>query len=136
MESNSNETHVRDSGSPLIGLDPEYGDSTAFMINLGVQGYVGLLRFNAGARRSSHWHRSDSHYLYVVDGKCDYYWRAVGDDGKPHHVEVNPGQMVFTPPRVEHWTSFSRESVLISVSQLRREHGTHEADLVRVGWFE
>ena len=123
-------------GSPLIPLDPDYGDSTAFMRNLGVQGYVGTLRFKAGAKRSSHWHRSDSHYLYVVDGHMDYYWRALGDDGKPHHIEVHAGQMVFTPPRVEHWTSFMVETQLISVSQLRREHGTHEADLVRVGWFE
>ena len=123
MESNSNETHGRDHGSPLVGLDADYGDSTSFFKNLGVQGYVGLIRFSAGARRSSHWHRTDSHYLYVIDGK-------------PHHVEVNAGQMVFTPPRVEHWTKFPRETVLISVSQLRREHGTHEADLVRVGWFE
>jgi oxalate decarboxylase/phosphoglucose isomerase-like protein (cupin superfamily) len=129
------DTPIADHGSPLIDLDPDYGDSTAFMRNLGVLGYVGLLRFNAGASRSSHWHRTDHHYLYVIDGKMNYYWRAVGDDGKPHHVEVEAGQMVFTPPRVEHWTHFPRESTLISVSKLRREHGTHEADLVRIAWF-
>ncbi len=58
------------------------------------------------------------------------------DDGRPHHVEVEAGQMVFTPPRVEHWTVFPRETTLISVSKLRREHSTHESDLVRIAWFE
>jgi quercetin dioxygenase-like cupin family protein len=136
METYGAESHGLGHGSPLILLDPDYGDSTGFMKNLGVQGYVGVLKFSKGARRSSHWHRSDSHYLYVEYGRMDYYWRPVGDDGKPFHLEVNAGQMVFTPPRVEHWTSFPRDSVLISVSQLRREHGTHEADLVRVPWHE
>lgn len=127
---------VRDHGSPLVALDADYGDATAYMQNLGVLGYVGLLRFSAGARRSSHWHRSDRHHLFVVDGKMDYFWRAVGDDGKPHHVEVNAGQMVFTPPRVEHWVHCVRETTMISVSKLRREHSVHEADLVRVPWYE
>jgi quercetin dioxygenase-like cupin family protein len=131
------EAHLtNDYGSPRVDLVEPYGDAMAWMQNLGVQGYVGLIRFSAGARRSSHWHRSDHHYLYVIDGKMDYYWRPVGDDGKPWHVEVNAGQMIFTPPRVEHWTAFPRETVLISVSKLRREHPIHESDLVRVGWFE
>jgi uncharacterized RmlC-like cupin family protein len=96
---------------------------------------VGVLHCNAGSRRSSHWHKTDSHYLYVLTGKMDYYWREVGDGGKPFHVEVNANQMVFTGPRVEHWTVFPRETVLISVSDILRSHEGHEADLVRVGWF-
>jgi mannose-6-phosphate isomerase-like protein (cupin superfamily) len=64
-----------------------------------------------------------------------YYWRAVGGTGKPQHVEVGPNQMVFTGPRVEHWTVFPRETVLVSVSSLLRTHEQHEADLVRVPWY-
>lgn len=136
MEQHSIETHGSDSGSPLVQVGEQFGDARGIIQNLNVQGYVGLLHCNPNTRRSSHWHRTDSHYLYVLTGKLDYYWRHVGDDGRPHHVEVNAGQMVFTGPRVEHWTKFPRETVLVSVSTHLRTHEAHEADLVRVAWYE
>jgi uncharacterized RmlC-like cupin family protein len=123
------------SGSPLVEVGEQHGNGAGLIQNLDVKGYVGVLHCNAGSRRSSHWHKTDSHYLYVLTGKMDYYWREVGDGGKPFHVEVNANQMVFTGPRVEHWTVFPRETVLISVSDILRSHEGHEADLVRVGWF-
>jgi uncharacterized RmlC-like cupin family protein len=131
------EAHLtNDYGSPRVDLVEPYGDAMAWMQNLGVQGYCSLLRFKAGARRSSHWHRTDSHWLYVLDGKFDYWWKHLGDDGKPHHIEVEAGQMVHTGPRISHWTYFPRETTLISVSTLHRQHGTHEGDVVRVPWHE
>jgi uncharacterized RmlC-like cupin family protein len=135
MEEHSREAHGGDSGA-LVKVGEEYGNAAGLIQNLDVQGWVGIVHCNANSRRSSHWHRTDQHYLYVLTGKMDYYWRPVGDDGKPYHVEVNAGQMVFTPPRVEHWTTFPRETVLISVSRLMRNHLRHEADLVRVDWYE
>jgi uncharacterized RmlC-like cupin family protein len=101
-----------------------------------VQGHVGVLHCAQGSRRSSHWHRTDSHYLYVVSGAMDYYWRPVGSDEAPHHVTVHTGEMVFTPPRVEHWTEFPCFTTLISVSAHLRTHEAHEADVVRVEWFK
>jgi uncharacterized RmlC-like cupin family protein len=135
MEENSINHHDHGSGSPLVALGEEFGNAAGVIQNLNVQGYVSVLHCNAGSKRSSHWHRTDSHYLYLLTGKMDYYWRHVGDDGKPYHVEANANQMVFTGPRVEHWTEFPRDTVLISVSTLLRSHEEHEKDLVRVGWF-
>ena len=135
MEQNSMEHSETSHDAPRVLLGEPYGDARGIIQNLDVQGWVGILHCNAGSKRSSHWHRTDSHYLYVLTGKMDYYWRPVGDDGKPFHLEVNAGQMVLTPPRVEHWTEFPRETVLVSVSMLHRTHEQHEADLVRVGWF-
>lgn len=50
--------------------------------------------------------------------------------------EFGPGEQVYTAPLVEHFTEFPVDTVLVSVSKLRREHATHEADLVRVPWHE
>lgn len=135
MEEHSTEANGSDSGA-LVKVGEQFGNAAGIIQNLDVQGWVGIVHCNAGSRRSSHWHRTDQHYLYVLTGKMDYYWRPVGDDGKPYHVEVNAGQMVFTAPRVEHWTTFPRDTVLISVSRLKRDHLRHEADLMRVEWFE
>lgn len=96
---------------------------------------VSLIHCLAGSRRSSHWHRTDSHYLYVVRGEMRYAERAYGS-GTLVKFTVKPGQMVHTGPRVEHWTFFPVETLLISISKLGRSHEAHEADVVRVPWID
>lgn len=61
-----------------------------------------------------------------------YQCRPVGAAEWPDPVTVTPGECVFTPPMVEHRTSFPVDTVLVSASKLGREHETHEADLVRI----
>lgn len=96
---------------------------------------VSLIHCLAGSRRSSHWHKRDSHYLYVVSGEMRYAERKNGTDTLVKFT-VKPGQMVWTGPRVEHWTFFPKETLLISISKLGRSHEAHEADVVRVDWIE
>ena len=106
------------------------------IVNLNVEGNVGVIHCEPNSRRSSHWHRTDWHHLYIVDG-CMVYWaRPVGSTEPPERREYHSGQMVFTGPNVEHWTEFPVRTTMVSVSQLHRTHEQHEADLVRVGWFE
>lgn len=98
-------------------------------------GGVARIRSVAGSRRSSHYHKTDWHYLYIESGKMRYRERPVGSETVMEFT-VGPGQMVYTPPMVEHWTDFTEETVMISISRLSREHDAHEADLVRVDWLE
>ena len=96
---------------------------------------VAIIDCVAGARRSSHWHKKDSHYLYVVHGEMLYTERRIGS-GTVVRFMVKPGEMVYTGPRIEHWTEFPVETRLLSVSKLSRSHEEHEADVVRVPWIE
>ncbi len=96
---------------------------------------VAIIDSKAGSRRSSHYHKTDAHYLYVLSGSMLYTERRVGS-GTIVKFTVAPGEMVFTGPRVEHWTEFPEDTRLISVSRLSRQHAEHEADLVRVPWVE
>lgn len=93
--------------------------------------------------RSNHYHKTDSHLIYVLEGSCWYYWRGVNDQSpgitgiKDKHYF--PGQVFFTPPLVEHVTFFPRPTTLFVVSRYSRDHDSHEADLVRVklaDWVE
>jgi quercetin dioxygenase-like cupin family protein len=106
------------------------------IVNLNVEGSVGVIHCEPNSRRSSHWHRTDWHHLYIVDG-CMVYWsRPVGSKEPPERREYRAGEMVFTGPNVEHWTEFPVRTTMVSVSQLHRTHEAHEADLVRVPWHE
>jgi quercetin dioxygenase-like cupin family protein len=95
-------------------------------------GGVAIIHSKAGSIRSQHYHRTDSHYLYVLSGRMLYFERPVGSKELPEPVEVRAGQMVFTPPLVEHATSFDEDTVLVSMSKNARTTEKHEADLVRV----
>ncbi len=105
------------------------------IVNLNVEGHVQVIHCEKNARRSSHWHKTDSHYLYVVSGCMRYWARPVGSTDPPKEQAFFPGGMVFTGPNEEHWTEFPVETVLVSVSARHRGHEAHESDLVRVKWW-
>ncbi len=99
-------------------------------------GGVSIIVCLPGTRRSSHWHKTDWHYLFVRKGEMKYWERPAGSSKKPTYTYVGEGEMIFTPPNVEHFTEFPIGAELISMHSLSRTHEAHEADLVRVEWFE
>ena len=100
----------------------------------GVKGSVSVLECLPGSTRSSHYHRSDSHDLFVVSGVMIYRERPVGSKDEGEAITVEAGQMISTGPMVEHLTFFPVRTILVSMSDKSRTHEEHEKDLVRVQW--
>lgn len=95
-------------------------------------GGVAIIRSKAGSIRSNHYHKTDAHWLFVLSGCMHYFEREIGEQSIPEPVIVRAGEMVYTPPLVEHATLFPEDTVLVSMSKHARTHEAHEADLVRV----
>lgn len=70
--------------------------------------------------------------MYVVQGEMRYFHRPVGDSAKPAWVYVKSGQMVFTPPMIEHAVEFTEDSVFLNITALARDQVSYEEDVVRV----
>lgn len=85
-----------------------------------------------GAIRANHYHRADWHYAYLISGEMVYYHRVVGDTEPPKEVNVKPGDMIYTPPMVEHAMKFLTDSTFIAFGGRPRDQESYEADLVRV----
>lgn len=85
-----------------------------------------------GTVRSDHYHLTDWHYLYVVQGRMVYWHRRHGDTSAPRSVIVEAGQMVFSPPMVEHRTDFLEDTVCLTLSRNVRDQASYEADVVRL----
>ena len=105
------------------------------IINLrhgGVSGTVSVLECPAGSVRANHWHREDRHWLYIVTGGVDYYERPIGATELPEPQLFEAGDMIYTPPMVEHALKFTRDTILVSMSDRSRTHEEHEADVVRL----
>ena len=61
-----------------------------------------LIHSKAGTVRANHFHKTDYHYMYVLSGAFDYYYRPTGSEAEPQCLRVQAGQMVYTPPMVDH----------------------------------
>ncbi len=61
-----------------------------------------LISSKQGTVRANHYHKTDWHYCYVLEGRIEYYHRPTGSDAPPEKVAVEAGQMFFTPSMVDH----------------------------------
>ena len=59
------------------------------------------------------------------------YFNSVADD-PPQIIHVRKGEMVFTPPMVDHGMKFPVDTVFLTLSRNPRDQESYEADVVRV----
>ena len=100
----------------------------------GVTGSVSVLYCKPGSVRARHFHREDSHTLYVVSGEVEYFERPLGSTECPEPQHFYEREMFHTPPLVEHAMRFPEGAILVSMSSRSRTHEEHEADVVRVAF--
>ncbi len=125
-------------GCPLVLFpSPPFENRAGKIQNLVEGSFSGcaVITSNQGTTRSNHWHRTDSHYLYVLEGEL-LYWSEPWIEGSPLPEPGKPwlvqrGEMFFTGPGELHAIGFLERTVMVSCSSLPRDNESHEADLVR-----
>lgn len=93
---------------------------------------LSLITSKKGSVRSNHYHQTDWHYMYVLSGSFDYYFRPTGTEDKPEKITVKAGEMVFTPPMEDHATVFLEDCQLLAMSRNPRDQEAYESDVKRV----
>ncbi|MDZ4390688.1 MAG: cupin domain-containing protein [Gemmatimonadales bacterium] len=92
---------------------------------------VSIITCTPGAIRSNHYHLTDFHFMYVLEGEIDYFYKE-RDTGEVKYVKVREGDNIFTPDNEIHATYFPVQTRLIVTSKLPRDQETYERDTVRV----
>ena len=95
-----------------------------------------LISSKQGTVRANHYHKTDWHYCYVLEGRIEYYHRPTGSNAPPEKVMVKTGQMFFTPPMVDHSMLFPEDTVFITWGRNSRLQEVYEADVVRIDPIE
>jgi oxalate decarboxylase/phosphoglucose isomerase-like protein (cupin superfamily) len=95
---------------------------------------VSLITCNASAIRSNHYHLNDFHFMYVLDGEIDYFYKEKAS-GRIKYIKVRPGDNIFTPNNEIHATHFPVRTRLIVSSKLPRDQESYERDTVRVSFL-
>jgi len=96
---------------------------------------VSIITCNAGAIRSNHYHKHDFHFMYVLEGQIDYFFKALDSD-EVHYLKVKQGDNIFTPAEEIHATYFPVPTRLIVSSKLPRDQQSYENDTVRVKFVD
>lgn len=120
--------------SGKVVLAPAHADERGGiqpLVNLPVKN-VSLIFSKKGSVRSNHYHLTDWHYIYVLKGAFDYYWRPTGSAAIPEVSRVRQGEMIFTPPMEDHATVFLDDTEMVVVSRNPRDQESYEADVRRV----
>jgi hypothetical protein len=121
---------------PLVPLDAPFVNKNGGIQNLLLSGFtsVAIIESKMGALRANHYHKTDWHYTYIIEGTVWYYWRGAPDT--PTKKEQNSaifhkGEVFFTPPRMIHAMFFPCGGRILTLAKNARDHESHEADLVR-----
>lgn len=119
---------------PLVPLEPAHADARGAiqsLVNFPMKN-ASLITSKKGSVRSNHYHLTDWHYMYVLSGSFDYYYRETGSKEPAQVVRAGAGDMVFTRPMEDHATVFLEDTQLIVLSRKPRDQASYEADVRRV----
>ena len=119
---------------PLVDLQSPFVDqrgSIQPLVDLMMKSAV-MIESKAGSLRANHYHKTDWHYCYVISGKIEYFHRKLNSSKQTELIIVEQGNMVFTPPLVEHCMKFPEDTLFLTLSRNPRDQETYEADVVRV----
>ena len=119
---------------PKVALEEPFVDARGKiqpLVDLMMESAV-LIESKKGSLRANHYHKTDWHYCYVVSGCIEYYHRPTGSTEEPERLLVKAGEMVFTPPMVDHGMTFPEDTTFLTLSRNPRDQASYEADVVRV----
>ncbi len=91
-----------------------------------------LITSRKGSVRANHYHKTDWHYCYVIEGEIEYYERPVGSSDPPTRTVVRTGELFFTGPMVEHTMLFTEDTTFLTLGGNSRLQASYEADVVRI----
>lgn len=118
----------------IVKLDDSFQDSRGGiqpLVNFPMESCV-MINSKKGTIRANHYHKTDWHYCYILDGSIDYYHRPVNISNNPEKVIIKKGQLFFTPPMVEHAMVFHEDTTFLTLGRNSREQEVYEMDVVRI----
>ena len=116
-----------------ITRDEDNRGSIVSIVDNSIQN-VSIIECNAGMIRSNHYHKIDYHYMYVLEGEIDYFFKDLKNE-KVCYYKVNKDDIIFTPKQEIHATFFPVKTRLIVSSKMPRDQETYENDTVRVDFI-
>lgn len=85
--------------------------------------------------RANHYHKKDWHFIYVMQGQFEYYYRNTNSNEKVKKKNIKKGELLFTGNMVDHAMYYTEETIILVVSKNPRDQKTYEEDTVRINFM-
>jgi len=85
--------------------------------------------------RANHYHKKDWHYIYVLKGSFEYYFRKTNSNEKINKKIIKKGDLLFTGPMIDHSMLYTEETEILCLSKNPRDQETYEEDTVRIDFM-
>jgi dTDP-4-dehydrorhamnose 3,5-epimerase-like enzyme len=92
---------------------------------------VQMIYSRGGAVRANHYHKTDTHTCYIVQGSLYYYWRNHGET-TIHKEKIISGELFKTGPLIDHEMVFIENTIMVVVSEHKRDAVTYDEDIVKI----
>ena len=121
----------------VINLPDNYKDDRGFIqpiCDLNMKS-ASLIISKENTWRANHYHKTDWHFIYVLEGTFEYYFRKTDSKGKIKKIVVKKDQLLFTGPLVDHAMLYTEETKILVLSKNPRDQKTYEEDTVRIDFM-
>lgn len=95
-----------------------------------------LITSKKGTIRANHYHKTDSHYVYMLSGLMEYVEAPMVqgeiDRTRQEAAVLEAGDMIFSPSLIAHAMRFLEDTSWVVLATNSRRQADYEADTVRV----
>ena len=91
-----------------------------------------LIETNKHSVRANHFHKKDSHYIYVLEGELVYFYKKINKHSHLYFSKFKISNLFYTPPLYEHVLFFTKKTKFLVFSPHKRSRKEYENDLVRL----
>ena len=95
---------------------------------------VSIIDSVKGSIRSNHFHKVDFHFMYVLEGSIDYFFKPICSK-EVRYFKVLKGDTILSPANEIHGCYFPEFTSLVVSSGFPRDQETYEADTTRVSFL-
>ena len=85
-----------------------------------------------GSIRANHYHKKDTHFIYVIDGEILYFYKDRKKGAKTRIKLMKKNDLFFTPSMQEHMAYFIKNTHFLAFSTRKRTKFDYEKDLIKV----
>ena len=85
-----------------------------------------------GSVRANHYHKKDTHFIYVINGEILYFYKDRKRGAKTRCKLMKKNDLFFTPSMQEHMAYFTKNTHFLAFSTRKRTKFDYEKDLIKV----
>jgi quercetin dioxygenase-like cupin family protein len=116
-------------------ITPAFEDQRGAIIDVfeGSVHHTGIITFQKDAVRANHYHKVQTQYTYVLEGKIELKTKDARNDADPvQTVVMEVGDFVALPPYTIHSYRALEKSSMICLTTRERDMASYEEDTIRV----